>query len=58
MDETNKEILQDERDIQNNRACKLAYDGEYDEAIKLIYRIAEINFEILRYHHARLPDER
>ena len=28
---------------------------EYDEAIELIYRIAEINFEILRYHHARLP---
>ena len=31
---------------------------QYDEAIKLIYRIAEINFEILRYHHAELPDER
>lgn len=28
---------------------------EYDEAIELIYRIAEINFEILRYHHERLP---
>jgi hypothetical protein len=28
---------------------------EYDEAIELIYRIAEINFKILRYHHARLP---
>ena len=27
---------------------------EYDEIIELIYRIAEINFEILRYHHARL----
>lgn len=27
---------------------------QYDEAIVLIYRIAEINFEILRYHHARL----
>ena len=29
---------------------------EYDEAIELIYRIAEINFKILRYHHARLPE--
>jgi hypothetical protein len=28
---------------------------EYDEAIDIIYRIAEINFKILRYHHARLP---
>jgi len=27
---------------------------EYDEAIELIYRIAEINFKILRYHHERL----
>ena len=27
---------------------------EYDEAIDIIYEIAEINFEILRYHHARL----
>jgi len=27
---------------------------EYDEAIDIIYRIAEINFEILRYHHERL----
>lgn len=31
---------------------------EYDKAIELIYRIAEINFEILRYHHGALPDER
>jgi hypothetical protein len=31
---------------------------EYDEAIELIYRIAEINFAILRYHHGALPDER
>lgn len=30
---------------------------EYDEAINLIYRIAEINFEILRYHYERLRDE-
>ena len=28
---------------------------EYDKAIDIIYGIAEINFEILRYHHARLP---
>ena len=27
---------------------------EYDEAIDIIYGIAEINFEILRYHHERL----
>jgi len=27
---------------------------EYDEVINLIYRIAEINFEILRYHYERL----
>lgn len=27
---------------------------EYNEIIELIYRIAEINFEILRYHHERL----
>lgn len=30
---------------------------QYQELIKLIYRISEINFEILRYHYARLPDE-
>lgn len=28
---------------------------EYDEAIDIIYGIAEINFEILRHHHERLP---
>jgi hypothetical protein len=28
--------------------------GEYSELIDLIYRISEINFEILRYHHERL----
>ncbi len=27
---------------------------EYDEAIDIIYGIAEINFKILRYHHERL----
>ena len=31
---------------------------EYNELIDLIYRISEINFEVLRYHHARMPDER
>ena len=30
---------------------------EYNEAIDLVYRIAEINFKILRYHHAGLADE-
>lgn len=37
-----------------------AKDGirQYNEAIELIYKIAEINFEILRYHHTGLPDER
>ena len=30
---------------------------DYDEAIELIYKIADINFKILRYHHAELPDE-
>ena len=27
---------------------------EYNEAIDTLYRISEINFEILRYHHERL----
>lgn len=30
---------------------------EYEKAIEFIYRIAEINFRILRYHHAGLSDE-
>ena len=30
---------------------------EYDKAIELIYKIAETNFSILRYHHAGLADE-
>jgi len=40
-----------------NRKLVVAKKGvrEYNEAIELIYRIAEINFEILRYHHERLP---
>jgi len=29
---------------------------EYDEAIDIIYRIAEINFKILRYHHSELKE--
>jgi len=39
-----------------NRKLSYAKNGvrEYAEAIELIYRIAEINFEILRYHHERL----
>jgi len=28
---------------------------EYNEAVDMLYRISEINFEILRYHHERLP---
>jgi len=41
----------------NKKKLVLAKAGvrEYDDAIELIYRIAEINFEILRYHHERLP---
>jgi|SRR3989339_1258036 len=40
----------------NKKKLVLARAGvrEYDEIIELIYRIAEINFEILRYHHERL----
>jgi len=30
---------------------------QYPELIKLIYRISEINFEILRYHYAGLPEK-
>lgn len=39
-----------------NRKLPYAKKGvrEYDEAIGLIYQIAEINFKILRYHHERL----
>ena len=39
-----------------NRKLVIAKKGvrEYKEAIELTYRIAEINFEILRYHHERL----
>ena len=40
----------------NKKKLTIAKAGvrEYDEIIELIYRIAEINFEILRYHHERL----
>lgn len=40
----------------NKKKLAIAKVGvqEYNEAIELIYRIAEINFEILRYHYARL----
>ena len=40
----------------NKKKLSLATKGvrEYNELIDLIYRISEINFEILRYHHARL----
>ena len=40
----------------NKKKLPIAKAGvqEYDEVIELIYRIAEINFEILRYHHERL----
>ena len=30
---------------------------EYDTAISIIYRIAEINFKLLRYHYRELADE-
>ena len=35
MDENTREKIQAERDIENNRACQLAYDGKFDEAIKI-----------------------
>lgn len=40
----------------NKKKLPLAQKGvrEYDEAIELIYRIAEINFRILRYHYDKL----
>jgi len=40
-----------------DKKLSIAKDGidEYNKAIELIYRIAEINFKILRYHHERLP---
>lgn len=40
----------------NKKKLPLAEKGvkEYDDAIGLIYRIAEINFRILRYHYDKL----
>lgn len=35
MNETNNEKIPDERDVQNNRACQLAYDGNYEDSIKI-----------------------
>ncbi len=43
----------------NKKKLPIAANGvrEYNEIIELIYRISEINFEILRYHYAGLADE-
>ena len=40
----------------NKKKLPLAQKGikEYDEAIDVIYRIADINFTILRYHYDKL----
>jgi hypothetical protein len=40
----------------NKKKLALALEGvrEYNEAIDLIYHIAEINFRILRYHYDKL----
>lgn len=40
----------------NKKKLVLALGGvrEYNEAIELIYRIAEINFRLLRYHYDKL----
>jgi hypothetical protein len=35
--------------------CAVKGVKEYNELIGLIYRVSVINFEILRYHYARLP---
>ena len=42
----------------NKKKLPYAIKGvqEYNEIIKLIYRIAEINFKILRYHYAGLSE--
>jgi hypothetical protein len=41
----------------NKKKLSIAKEGvrQYDEAINIIYNMAEINFKILRYHHERLP---
>lgn len=40
----------------NKKKLSYAAEGvkEYSEAIDTLYRISEINFEIIRYHHERL----
>ena len=40
----------------NKKKLPIAQKGvrEYNEAIDLIYRLAEINFRILRYHYDKL----
>lgn len=40
----------------NKKKLPIAVKGvrEYNEIIELIYRLSEMNFEILRYHHAQL----
>ncbi|MDP2929605.1 MAG: hypothetical protein Q8O01_06070, partial [Candidatus Omnitrophota bacterium] len=40
----------------NKKKLPLAEEGirEYDGIIELIYRIAEINFRLLRYHYDKL----
>jgi len=40
----------------NKKKLSIAEEGvkEYNEAIDLIYRLAEINFRILRYHYDEL----
>ena len=48
MDETIKEILQNERDVQNNRACQLAQDGNFKDAIKIFNELLGINPKDLR----------
>ena len=42
----------------NNRKLPYARKGiaEYAELIDTIYRISEINFKILRYHHTQLKE--
>lgn len=43
----------------NKKKEKYAVKGteEYKELIELIYKISEINFQILRYHYHKLPEE-
>lgn len=43
----------------NKKKLSFAERGvrEYNEIIELIYKISEINFNILRYHYARLRDD-